>query len=218
MNIRQRNGNKARQGGFTLLEMVIAISILSIMMAAVVLSYDGSKSRGMILVTSMDEYGGAMQRMKADTACYPRSLVALLDRAFVAQGADSFCGSPLTSQWNGPYIKPVPFDGPNKKLLLKAIAPDVTLTVSRVSVPSGNDVFCHYYIVADEVPNDIATQATMSCNSTGNDEQTGDSQTKRCPDEAAGVQTAASSGSAERSKVYYLFDRARVKSAAQCAA
>lgn len=65
---------KPLQKGMTLIEMVIAISLLAIMISAIVFSFDGSKSRAQVLVAAMNEYAGALERMKTDTSCYPRKL------------------------------------------------------------------------------------------------------------------------------------------------
>ena len=43
---------KPLQKGMTLIEMVIAISLLAIMISAIVFSFDGSKSRAQVLVAA----------------------------------------------------------------------------------------------------------------------------------------------------------------------
>lgn len=156
-----------KQLGFTLLEMVIAISILSVIAAAVVLSYDGSKSRAQVLVSAMDEYGGAQQRLKADTSCYSKSLAALFNLSDASGAANSFCGADLSKQWNGPYAKPVAIDAlAVKRLMLGQIAPELTLTINRVaSTYVGSTVPTYkWYITAEGVPSEIFSQAMLACN------------------------------------------------------
>ena len=99
---------KMQQRGLTLIEMVIAISLLAIMISAIVFSFDGSKSRAQVLVAAMEEYSGAMERLKTDTSCYPKSIVALIDRHQASGQVNSFCNADLSKQWNGPYVKSAP--------------------------------------------------------------------------------------------------------------
>ena len=81
---------KMQQRGFTLIEMVIAISLLAIMISAIVFSFDGAKSRAQVVVAAMEEYAGAMERLKTDASCYPKSIGALIDRDQASGQANSF--------------------------------------------------------------------------------------------------------------------------------
>lgn len=164
-----------KQAGFTLLEMVIAISILAIMLSAVVFLYDGSKSRAQVLVTAMEEYASALERIKTDTSCYPKSLVGLFDRAQAQGTAKSFCGADLSRQWNGPYVKPVSTRAQSSVagadgdlILLGQLSPDLTLRVARAQgTYSGSTVQTwKWFIIADGVPQEIVTQAVIICNGT----------------------------------------------------
>ena len=110
---------KSAESGFTLLEIVVAIVLLGILTTIAVFSFEGSKSRGQLLVSGMDEYGNALIRMKADTACYPKTLNAL----FVKTAASSSsCDISLVEQWNGPYTKDARSDG-NGDILLDQLCP-----------------------------------------------------------------------------------------------
>lgn len=208
-----------QQKGFTLLEMVIAISILAVMGAVVVLSYNGSKAKAQALVAAMDEYGGAQQRLKADTSCYSRSLGALFDRNDASGAAKSWCGADLSRQWNGPYVKPVVKTTDDPAVLqLGSIAPDLTLTIGRVeSTYSGSTIGTYkWYIVAQGVPSEIATQALVACNGTDDANNASSSttavslDTRKCVDSVGGATLegpTASSG--ELKDVFMLFDETR---------
>lgn len=160
------------QRGLTLIEMVIAISLLAIMISAIVFSFDGSKSRAQVLIAAMEEYTGAMERMKTDTSCYPKSLAALLDRSLSEGKTKSFCGADLSKQWNGPYVKsaptkPAPFGEGGAAIWMSQISPDLTLRVARQTSSfsgTGASATWKWFIVADGVPREILTQALSVCN------------------------------------------------------
>lgn len=160
------------QRGLTLIEMVIAISLLAIMISAIVFSFDGSKSRAQVLIAAMEEYTGAMERIKTDTSCYPKSLAALLDRSLAEGTAKSFCGADLSKQWNGPYVKsaptkPAPYGGGGPAIFMSQLSPDLTLRVARQTSAfsgAGASATWKWFIVADGVPREILTQALTVCN------------------------------------------------------
>lgn len=159
------------QRGLTLIEMVIAISLLAIMISAIVFSFDGSKSRAQVLVAAMEEYTGALERMKTDTSCYPKSLAALIDRAQVKETTDSYCGANLSLQWNGPYVKAAPTRAGvvvagRDVILMSQLSPDLTLRIGRNKSAFGNNgpKTWKWFVVADQVPKEILTQALSVCN------------------------------------------------------
>jgi len=177
------------QKGLTLIEMVIAISLLAIMISAIVFSFDGSKSRAQVMIAAMTAYAGAMERMKSDTACYPKMLPALFDRSYAEGATASYCGADLSRQWNGPYVKTAPtFPAPalgdpaidstsanagggaaprEGVIALGQISPDVTLRTGRAASNfggAGGPGTWKWFIIADGVPSEILTQALAVCN------------------------------------------------------
>ena len=170
-----------KQKGLTLIEMVIAISLLAIMISAIVFSFDGSKSRAQVLVAAMEEYTGALERLKTDASCYPRSLVALIDRAAAAGAGSSFCGADLSKQWNGPYVKAAPVKaaplapatnpedaGGFGVISMAQLSPELTLRIGRnaSAFGGGGPATWKWFIIADGVPSEILTQAMSVCNGT----------------------------------------------------
>ncbi len=143
--------------GFTLLELVVAIVLLGVLASVTVFSFDGSRSRGQLLVTAMQEYANALTRMKADTACFPARLSAL---ALRNEAEASLCQVSLVQQWNGPYVRDARTNG-SGQILLDQIAPQLLLDLQTGSGINGGIA---YLIQASHVPGDILAQAMTACN------------------------------------------------------
>lgn len=147
------------EAGFTLLELVVAIVLLGILASVTVFSFDGSRSRGQLLVAAMQEYANALTRMKADTACFPARLSAL---ALRSEAETSLCQVSLVQQWNGPYVRDARTNA-SGQVLLDQIAPQVLLDLQTLSGANGGTA---YAILAAHVPDDVLSQAMSACNGT----------------------------------------------------
>lgn len=145
--------------GFTLLELVVAIVLLGILASVTVFSFDGSRSRGQLLVAAMQEYANALTRMKADTACFPARLSAL---ALRSEADTSLCQVSLVQQWNGPYVRDARTNA-NGQVLLDQIAPQVVLELQTGAGVNGGTA---YQVAALHVPADVLSQALGACNGT----------------------------------------------------
>jgi prepilin-type N-terminal cleavage/methylation domain-containing protein len=148
---------RSRTAGFTLLELVVAIVLLGILASVTVFSFDGSRSRGQLLVAAMQEYANALTRMKADTACFPARLSAL---ALRSEAESSLCQVSLVQQWNGPYVRDARTNA-NGQILLDQIAPQVVLDLQTGTGLNGGTA---YLVLASHVPVDVLSQALMACN------------------------------------------------------
>lgn len=148
---------RSRERGFTLLELVIAIVLLGVLASVTVFSFDGSRSRGQLLVAAMQEYANALTRMKADTACFPARLSAL---ALRSESETSLCQVSLVQQWNGPYVRDARTNA-SGQILLDQISPQLVLDIQTGMGMNGGTA---YLIQASHVPEDILTQALVACN------------------------------------------------------
>ncbi len=169
-----RRGRPA--AGFTLLELVVAIVLLGILASVTVFSFDGSRSRGQLLVAAMQEYANALTRMKADTACFPARLSAL---ALRSEAETSLCQVSLVQQWNGPYVRDARTNA-NGQILLDQIAPQVVLDLQSAAGVNGGTA---YQVLASHVPTDVLNQAMAACNGTPAGSETA---TARCGRSLAG--------------------------------
>lgn len=167
--------------GFTLIEMVIALVIVGLLASLVIFSYDGSKSKAQALVALMEEYGGAMQRIKADGSCYPKKMTGLFDLGEATGAAGSFCGADLSKQWNGPYVKPANATALGS-IKLGNIAPEAELSITRTESTYNGSATPTYkwYIVAYNIPSEITTQALLQCNGSDSANAGGGAASTKC--------------------------------------
>ena len=92
------NKRKKRQSGFTLLELLVVLTILglfAIIATPRVLQYlSGAKSKTAVI--QVEQLGGALDLYRLDVGRYPTEQEGTL--ALIQRPADA-------SRWNGPYVK-----------------------------------------------------------------------------------------------------------------
>jgi prepilin-type N-terminal cleavage/methylation domain-containing protein len=168
------------QSGFTLIEILIALALITLLAVAISAAFDGSRSRAQTLMSNMAELGTANIRLKNDTGCYVNKPAALFDNALTAD-VDTFCGRPIANTWNGPYITKQTANAAGE-LVLDRVTDGVT--VGYASAAGG--IGTRYWVTAAGVPEDILRQALVECN--GSDDDTVDFDTNKCrADLAAGT-------------------------------
>lgn len=160
-----------RQQGFTLLELVIVLALISVLAGLSIFAYDGSRGQGIALYSTLTQYGDALKRMRVDTQCYPENTAALFNRS---QATDSYCGIDLQQNWKGPYTQAQQF-GTNStgNVDLQQYTPD-----SFMSIPNragagpgtpGGDINqsgnrFQWTVVANNIPADIINVVMDECN------------------------------------------------------
>jgi general secretion pathway protein G len=93
--------NKKRNHGFTLVEMLLVVTIIGILAALVIPKIAGTSDKARITAAQADIKGGiktALDRFEVDNGYYPKTLADLVTRP-----NDS-------KNWNGPYLDSVPTD------------------------------------------------------------------------------------------------------------
>lgn len=158
-----RKQNNGKQGGFTLLEMMVVVTLLGILAAALIPKISLGKSKGALLYSTMADYGKALSNFKNDTACYPTKLSALYDKT---QADSSFCGIDLRDTWREPYIGKATFDS-SGNIQISQIVTGVTISILQEPNSTGTA----WVLRATGVPNDILKEAGISCN--GSNSQVG---------------------------------------------
>lgn len=166
-----KNIKQLRQQGFTLLELVIVLALISVLAGLSIFAYDGSRGQGIALYSTLTQYGDGMKRMRVDTQCYPTKTSALFARA---QADDNYCGlATLEQNWKGPYVQAQQFSGTSVgNIDLQQYTPTSFLSIpSRAGLGTGGgDINLsgnrfQWTVVANDIPADIINVVMDECNS-----------------------------------------------------
>ena len=164
---------KTRFEGFTLIEMLVALAILSLMAYLAVSAYDGSRSKAEVMVALARQVANANIALKNDTGCYVSVPQALFDTTSAQNPADNYCGMTFGNNWVRPYLAVYPVDG-SGNIKADKIASGVTLSLTQQATASGTI----YAVKFSNVPLDIIKQGLISCN--GNSTAQGTFPAQRC--------------------------------------
>lgn len=165
-----KNLKQLRQQGFTLLELVIVLALISVLAGLSIFAYDGSRGQGIALYSTLTQYGDGLKRMRVDTQCYPQNTAALFDRS---QAGDNYCGlTTLEQNWKGPYTQSSQ-NGENStgNVDLQQFGDDAFLSIpDREGALSGIDINgsgnrFQWAVVANNIPADIINVVMDECNS-----------------------------------------------------
>jgi prepilin-type N-terminal cleavage/methylation domain-containing protein len=154
---------KHPQAGFTLIEILVALALITLLAVGISLAFDGSRSRAQALLSNMTELGAANVRLKNDTGCYVSVPGALVDPNLAASTANNYCSRSLANTWNGPYVAPFATDAANNVKLDK-VADGVTVGFGQQAGGAYGANGSQYYVIANSVPADVVKQAFTECN------------------------------------------------------
>ncbi|MCX6344897.1 MAG: prepilin-type N-terminal cleavage/methylation domain-containing protein [Armatimonadetes bacterium] len=103
--------SKRRNGGFTLVELLVVIVVLAILAAIVLPKFmdSGARSREAALKSNLKLIRNAITIYKTDTGLYPVTLNELSAAPAPAQGNNGTADVALTAaNWHGPYLQATP--------------------------------------------------------------------------------------------------------------
>jgi general secretion pathway protein G len=102
-NFKILTSNKRAVRGFTLIELMLVLVILSILAAIVVPKFSGrtEQARQTAAQTQISSFGTALDAFEVDNGYYPKGRNGLTD--LVQQSRDA-------QNWKGPYVKDIPVD------------------------------------------------------------------------------------------------------------
>lgn len=211
------NSKLLRQQGFTLLELVIVLALISMLAGLSILAYDGSRGKGIALYSKLTQYGDAFKRMRVDTQCYPKNSAALFDSS---TAGESYCGIDLQQNWKGPYTESTQVVGAN--VALQDFGPTAELVIPDRGVNadmtgSGASNRFQWGVVANNIPSDIVNVVMEECNNGFTDDTKTEFKSGQCfiLDAPASSGTALTGGArgflldGGLSNVGYIFDERR---------
>lgn len=179
-----KNRFRTVSSGFTLIEMLVALAILSLLALLASNAFDGSRTKAQAMIALGKQVGDANLQLKIDTGCYVNNPKALFDIDAGRTAANNYCNREFKNTWARPYLAQYTLAADGRKLLVDKISADVTVDFGReVGGMGGNGK--RYFVRFENIPGDVLKQALLECNNT--DEHNGDFNTNRCrtPDKDA---------------------------------
>jgi prepilin-type N-terminal cleavage/methylation domain-containing protein len=148
--------SKKVQKGFTLIEMLVALAILSLIVAIGMSVFDGSKSKAQALLGLTKQMSDANIMAKEDIGCFANNPVGLFDQT----AANTAYPCKSNPQLTRLYMPRQQTANSNTEIKFTKVAEDVTIAFGRVAGGLGN----RYYVQAKAVPMDVLKHALSECN------------------------------------------------------
>lgn len=168
-----RNKNKSR--GFTLIEMLVALAILSMLALLASNAFDGSRSKAQVMIGLGKQVGDANIQLKTDTGCYVNLPKALFDPEAAQLPANNYCGRTFKNMWARPYMGQYTVDATGN-LIADKIGSGVTVSLLKEAGGLGQ----RYLVRFTDVPMDVVKQALIECNNDQGQVTVGDISKNRC--------------------------------------
>ena len=168
-----KNLNIKKSKGFTLIEILVALAILSVIALLASSAFDGSRSKAQTMIGLLRQVGDGNIQLKTDTGCYAKSPQALFDSAAAQVPGNNYCNRTFGNTWARPYLAQYPVDS-SGDLKIDKIAAEVTISLGTETV----SVKKRYFVHASNVPMDVIKQALVECNN--DDSQGGSFDNARC--------------------------------------
>lgn len=145
--------------GFTLIEMLVALAILSLIVAIGMAAFDGAKSKAQALVSLSKQMADANIMFKEDVGCFAQQPAALFDQTVANTTSATFCGKPAGDQWTHQYMARQEADT-NKNVYFRKISDQTIISLVRDNIATGK----RYSVSVSNVPADILKNAMAECN------------------------------------------------------
>lgn len=166
-----------RQAGFTLIEIMVALAILTVLALLASSAFDSSRSKAQTMISLARQVGDANIQLKTDTGCFVNNPQALFEPAAAQVPANNWCNRTFGNAWARPYLAQYPVNEQGE-LVIDKISSGVTVNLAREIVGNGSNLRRRYLVNFNNVPTDILRQALVECNNT--DETNGDLNNDRC--------------------------------------
>lgn len=157
---------KQAQGGFTLVELLVGITITLAMASTLIFSFSGDRTKAALISESARQYGDAFLRYKTDTGVTPIQVQSLLLKA-KNLAADTVEGIAATTTWRGPYVNGFKVDTTTGGASIDAISAGVVMRLGQVAaaqLPTGLTVGTEF--IFTNIPDTVVAEYVANCNGT----------------------------------------------------
>lgn len=154
---------QAKQSGFTLVELLVGITILLAFSSILIFNFSGDRTKTALVLESARQYGDGFLRYKSDTGVTPVAMRSLLLKASNT-AADTVEGIAATTVWRGPYVNGFTQNAAGN-VMLDSIAAGVVMAISTVPVanlPTGLTNGTQFVFTG--VPDTVVRETVASCN------------------------------------------------------
>ena len=165
--------NNMKQRGFTLVEVLVVLAILTLLVILMAVAFDSSRSKGQVLLGLGKQLADANINLKTDTGCYVNKPQALFDSTAGVLPANNYCNRAFGNTWSRAYLATHPIDG-SGNIKAEKISSGTTAGFGREAAGAGQ----RYFVSFTGVPLDVAKQALLECNQ--DDATTGAFPAQRC--------------------------------------
>ncbi|KWT98307.1 MULTISPECIES: type II secretion system protein [unclassified Variovorax] len=169
-----------RQRGFSLIEALVVLTILTIMALLAASAFDGARTKAQAMLNLGKQIGEANIKLKLDTGCYVKNAKALFDPVAAAVPANNYCARTFGTNWTSAYMAKYPTDTTTGAIKFDKLGSEVTASFPDApeSVVISGTTWKRYYVRFSNVPVDVVRQGLNECN--GNPESKGDFSTDKC--------------------------------------
>lgn len=164
--------------GFTLIEILVALAILSVIALLASNAFDGARTKAQAMISLGKQVGDANIQLKTDTGCFVKKPSALFDPAAAQDATNNFCSRTFGNTWSRPYLGQYTVDTDGKLKAEKVSSQVLVSLPAPESATVGGITQKRYFVRFENVPMDVIKQALVECNTT--DATAGDLTKDRC--------------------------------------
>lgn len=147
----------ARQRGLTLLEMVIALSLVVLIITATVSTLGQDSQKAEMLQAKLQLVQAGALRLQTDMPCGVTKLSALIRRE---DAVDGLCGDTNSlDRWHGPYIDSSSMFVTDGNLDLTPIIPGASMSITQETI--GTEIFTVLKI--NDITDDVRSSMIARC-------------------------------------------------------
>lgn len=189
------DGRGSREAGFTLIEVLVAMSLVVFLAALFAAELQTSQTGGQKAYLMLTKLAEGLQRMKLDMPCYPDNTAALFKSAAATSAR---CGN-MSAQWKGPYAATTQVDPTESNVVMADAGANAVVTLGQGANLDGSGNATQFYLQVSNLPQETYNSLLTACN--GNDPAGGPKN--------SGIRPCIGASGATGNTVQYIFDASR---------